>query len=116
MTAMLNATPPPANERGARDADTSWIGHRPEPLRSRAPAVVRPSFFMVVEAPLPSGCRGHLVAQRANLVVVALHAFVLLLHDAHHVRGQRLLERIAIARERCVLAALAFVQHLLVAI
>src|SRR6476661_3785500 len=63
-----------------------------------------------------SGRGADLVAQGPDLVVVALDALVLRLHDAHHVGRQRLLQRGAVAVHRDVLAALALVQHLLVAV
>ena len=51
------------------------------------------------------------VAQRADLVVVALHAFVLALDDQRDLARQILLDRRAVARERCVLAALALLER-----
>ena len=67
-------------------------------------------------APRPQVVERDLVAQRADLVVVALHAFVLALDDGGDVARQRLLDRVAVARQGGVLAALALVERRLVAV
>ncbi len=56
------------------------------------------------------------VTQRLDLVVVAARAFVLVAHDLLDFRRQVFFERLAIAINRDIFAALAFVQHRLIVV